>query len=110
MNSFHLARTVSKRSQTLVTSRFMSKGPIPTSSAVKIDGTKVVGLPHLSTSSMRWAERQKNWLSDPATYPLIVVLAGAGVLCSGFGIYFLTTAPDVQISPLKRNSTMRNWS
>ena len=48
MNSFHLARNLSKRSQTLVYSRFFSKGAIPTSSAVEIDGTKVVGLPHLS--------------------------------------------------------------
>jgi hypothetical protein len=51
---------------------------------------------------MRSAYRKKNYLSDPATYPLIVCLAGAVALCSGFGIHFLMTAPDVQISPLKR--------
>lgn len=51
---------------------------------------------------MRWAERKTNWLSDPASYPLIAILGAAGVFCSGFGIYFLATAPDVQISPLKR--------
>lgn len=104
-----LARNLSKRSQTLVTSRFLSKGAIPTSSAVEVDGTKVLGLPHLTTSNMRWAERQKNWLSDPATYPLVGILGAACCFCTGFGIYFLTVAPDVQISPLKRNKTMRDW-
>ena len=51
---------------------------------------------------MRWAERKSNWLSDPATYPLIAILGATGVFVSGFIVYFLTTAPDVQISPLKR--------
>lgn len=57
---------------------------------------------YLQTSSMKWAYRQKHWLSDPGSYPLIAILAGAGMFCTGFGFYFLTTAPDVQISPLKR--------
>jgi hypothetical protein len=51
---------------------------------------------------MRAEYTKTNWLSDPSTYPLLVVLAGAGCLCTGFGFYFLATAPDVQISPLKR--------
>ncbi|KAL3763841.1 hypothetical protein ACHAW5_006259 [Stephanodiscus triporus] len=114
MNSFHLARNLSRRSQTVVFSRFFSKGgAIPTSSTAEVGGVKVVGLPHLSvrcdnvqlephTSSMRWAERKKNWLSNPETYPLIGILAGAGVFVSGFITYFLVTAPDVQISPIKR--------
>jgi hypothetical protein len=55
---------------------------------------------------MRAQYRKNYWLSDPATYPLIVCLGGAMCLCSGFGLYFLTTAPDVQISPLKRYVSM----
>ena len=51
---------------------------------------------------MKWAYRQKHWLSDPASYPLIAILAAAGCFCTGFGVYFLGTAQDVQISPLKR--------
>lgn len=51
---------------------------------------------------MRWAERQKYWLSDPATYPIIGILGAAGVFVAGFIVYFVTTAPDVQISPVKR--------
>lgn len=95
----------------MISTRFFSKGgAIPTSSAAEVEGVKVVGLPHMSTSSMRWAERQKYWLSDPATYPLIAILGAACVFCTGFGVFFLTTAPDVQISPLKRSKTIRDWN
>ena len=53
MNSFHLARNLSRRSQTIVSSRFFSKGgAIPTSSTAEVGGVKVVGLPHLS---VRWS-------------------------------------------------------
>ena len=51
---------------------------------------------------MRWAENKKHWLSSPETYPLIAILGGAGVFVCGFITYFLITAPDVQISPIKR--------
>lgn len=51
---------------------------------------------------MRWAERQKHWLSDPACYPLIAILGATSVFVAGFMGYFTLTAPDVQISPLKR--------
>eukprot|EP01082_Thalassiosira_pseudonana_P013651 g12298.t1 g12298 contig6:1649790-1650416(+) len=108
MNSL-VARTISQRSQAMVASRFLSGGPIPTSSVVESGGFKVLGMPHLSTSAMKSQYRKVHWLSDPATYPLLVCLGAAGALCSGFGIYFLATAPDVQISPLKRNKTIRDW-
>ncbi|KAL9186170.1 hypothetical protein ACHAXT_005408 [Thalassiosira profunda] len=107
MNSFRIARAVSQRG---ATARFSSKaGTIPTSSTIEVGGTKVMGLPHLSTSSMKWAERQKYWLSDPSCYPLIGILGATGCFVTGFIVYFLTTAPDVQISPIKRNKTMRDW-
>ena len=51
---------------------------------------------------MRWAERQKHWLSDPSCYPLIAILGATSVFVAGFMGYFTLTAPDVQISPLKR--------
>lgn len=94
----------------MVTSRFFSKGgTIPTSSTITEGGVKVIGLPHLSTSSMRWAERQKHWLSDPACYPIIAILGATGVFVTGFIGYFTLTNPDVQISPLRRNATLRDW-
>ena len=136
MNSL-LARNLSRRSQTLLSSRFYSKGAvnskaaIPTSATMEIGNVKVVGLDHLTvrpscqsyllchvatgqrprlndstkytqTPSMRSAARKKYWLSDAGCYPLIAVLGGAGALVVGFSAYFITTAPDVQISPLKR--------
>jgi hypothetical protein len=51
---------------------------------------------------MRWAYCKKNWLSQPETYPLLAILGGAGVFVGGFITYFLVTAPDVQISLVKR--------
>ncbi|KAL3791399.1 hypothetical protein ACHAWO_005023 [Cyclotella atomus] len=106
MNSL-LARNFSKGGHSLIHS--FSGGAIPTSSTLQSGAYKVVGLDHLSTPAMRSAYRKKTWLSDPATYPLIVCLGGAVALCSGFGIHFLVTAPDVQISPLKRSKTIRDW-
>eukprot|EP00956_Cyclotella_meneghiniana_P008110 scaffold10780_cov78-Cyclotella_meneghiniana.AAC.19 len=99
MNSL-LARNFSKGTASIA--RSFSGGSIPTSSTVQSGAYKVVGLDHLSTPAMRAQYRKKTWLSDPATYPLIACLGGAMALCSGFGLYFLSTAPDVQISPLKR--------
>ncbi|KAL7474657.1 hypothetical protein ACHAW6_000620 [Cyclotella cf. meneghiniana] len=105
MNS-QLARAFFKRSQ--LSQRFSSGAPFPTTSTVESGGFKVVGLPYLSTPAMRAEYTKTNWLSDPSTYPLLVVLAGAGCLCTGFGCYFLATAPDVQISPLKRSAKSAN--
>ena len=50
MNHIQLARSISKRSQVLVSSRLFYKGAsaIPTSAAVEVGGYKVLGLPHLS--------------------------------------------------------------
>ena len=48
-------------------------------------------------------------LSDPATYPLIVILGFAVSFCSGFGVWFLTSASDVRIDPSKRNKLLRDW-
>mmetsp|Transcript_26857 Transcript_26857/g.63733 ORF Transcript_26857/g.63733 Transcript_26857/m.63733 type:complete len:110 (-) Transcript_26857:158-487(-) len=108
MNSFRLASALTKRTQANV-ARSFSKGPIPTSTSMTVDGIKVVGVDHLTNSSMRSAYRSKYWLSDPGSYPLIAILAGAGFFCTGFGLYFLANAPDVQISPAKRNAVMRDW-
>ena len=51
MNAFRIASSMTKRGQAMVARRAFSKGPIPTSSSVSVDGTKVVGLNHLSVSS-----------------------------------------------------------
>lgn len=48
-------------------------------------------------------------LSDPATYPLIVIMGAAVSMCTGFGIFFLTSASDVRLNPENRNKLMRDW-
>jgi hypothetical protein len=52
--------------------------------------------------------RKKAWFSDPSTYPLIAVMGIAGFLVAGVGSSCLLYNPDVQISPNKRGSIMRN--
>mmetsp|Transcript_18373 Transcript_18373/g.27186 ORF Transcript_18373/g.27186 Transcript_18373/m.27186 type:complete len:99 (-) Transcript_18373:140-436(-) len=53
--------------------------------------------------------RRANWFSDPACYPLIAILGGAVVFCTGVGISCLTFNPDVQIDPKHRNMKLRSW-
>ncbi|KAL7467296.1 hypothetical protein ACHAXS_012082 [Conticribra weissflogii] len=101
MNSIRLAHNFSQSSRGLI-SRHFSRGAIPTTASVELGGYKIMGMPHLSTSSMKWGYRKKYWLSDPSTYPLLAALGFATGLCTGFGIYFLGSSPDVQISPIKR--------
>lgn len=50
---------------------------------------------------------QKNWLSDPATYPLIATLSGALALVLGVGVSCLMYNPDVQINPEIRGNIGR---
>lgn len=52
---------------------------------------------------------KKNWLQDPSTYPMIVVLGAAGLLVGGVGISCLSFSPDVQIDPKKRGAVVRTW-
>ena len=52
----------------------------------------------------------KTWLSDPSTYPIIVVLGFACGMCAGVGSYYLYACKDVQISTSKRsNEIIRTW-
>lgn len=48
-------------------------------------------------------------LSDPATYPLIFILGCSLGMFTGFGIYALSTYPDIRMSPEKRNKLFRDW-
>jgi hypothetical protein len=49
-------------------------------------------------------------LSDPATYPLLVILGLTVGMFTGFGMYYLETAPDLRFNPGKRNSLLRYWT
>mmetsp|Transcript_14562 Transcript_14562/g.20773 ORF Transcript_14562/g.20773 Transcript_14562/m.20773 type:complete len:80 (+) Transcript_14562:361-600(+) len=50
---------------------------------------------------------RKAFLSDPSTYPLLMVLGAAGGLVIGFSGYFITSSKDVQINPQTRASIIR---
>lgn len=67
-----------------------------------------------STSTTFLTKRQnetikKNWLSDPATYPMILIMGLAGALVVNVIGSGLLYSPDVQISPQKRGSVVRNY-
>lgn len=51
----------------------------------------------------------KSWLSDPSTYPLIVVMAFATTLCVGMSANALMRYPGVKITPERKNSIMNDW-
>jgi hypothetical protein len=52
---------------------------------------------------------QKSWLSDPSTYPIMVVISGAACMLVGMSINALVTYKDVQINPNKRGSMWTTW-
>ena len=47
-------------------------------------------------------------LSDPSTYPLLIIMGGALTLMTVAGVHALTYK-DLQIDPRKRQSVMRYW-
>lgn len=59
--------------------------------------------------AVRGGTFRENWLSDPATYPIIAVLGGAMTLVVGIWFHSLAINKDVQIDPKKRNSIIRTW-
>lgn len=62
------------------------------------------------TLGKQQANVKKNWLSDPATYPLLAALGTAVAMCTGVGLSCLAYSPDVRIASHKKNSTLRDWS
>jgi len=54
-----------------------------------------------------WQVFKKNWLADPATYPVIIVMAGAVSLCTFFSARTLFTHPDVYMNPERRRMILR---
>ncbi|KAF0692226.1 Aste57867_16678 [Aphanomyces stellatus] len=48
----------------------------------------------------------KKWFSDPATYPIIAIMAVAGGMGIFGGFRYVTQSPDVSFSKEKRKSMM----
>ncbi|KAJ8604846.1 hypothetical protein CTAYLR_001066 [Chrysophaeum taylorii] len=65
-----------------------------------------------TTSSKPAAERtfKESWLSDPATYPILIIISGAMCFCTAVGLRCLFTNPDVRINKTKRSQIIRDWS
>lgn len=51
----------------------------------------------------------KTWLSDPATYPIMVVVAGAVGVCCSFMTYKITCDPSVRITKGYKGQVIRTW-
>lgn len=54
-------------------------------------------------------EFKKSWLSDPSTYPIMVIMGGGLCWMLGMGLNALTYK-DVQINPNSRGSPMKDFS
>jgi NADH-ubiquinone reductase complex 1 MLRQ subunit len=52
---------------------------------------------------------QKNWLSDPSTYPVMAALTFGIFMCAGVGFSCLVYSPDVRIATDKKHATVRDW-
>ncbi|KAJ1459910.1 hypothetical protein M885DRAFT_510338 [Pelagophyceae sp. CCMP2097] len=50
------------------------------------------------------------WLTDPATYPIIVIIGGALIFCSTVMARAMFLCPDVRITKTARQQVIRDWS
>jgi hypothetical protein len=55
-------------------------------------------------------EFKKSWLSDPSTYPIIVIMGCGMTWMFGMGINALFFYKDVQLNPNNRGAVMKDWS
>ncbi len=60
-----------------------------------------------SSSTPGMSDFRKNWLQDPGTYPVIVVITGAVILCTGRCFKAMFGCPDVRITPTARQTLIR---
>ena len=56
------------------------------------------------------ASFKQAWLSDPSTYPIMIVIGGAGVMCSAFMFYKFTRCDDVRITSKAKGQVLRTWA
>jgi len=52
---------------------------------------------------------KRDWLSDPATYPIMVIMGCALTFMTGAAANALIRYKDVTIDPAKRNSKLQTW-
>ncbi|CAB9514777.1 expressed unknown protein [Seminavis robusta] len=52
---------------------------------------------------------KENFLSDPSTYPIIVIMGCAMTFMTGMGIHALAYYKDVRINPSKKHTELQTW-
>jgi hypothetical protein len=53
---------------------------------------------------------KETWLSDPSTYPIMVVIGGAVAMCTAFMIYKFTRCEDVRVTSKAKGQVLRTWT
>lgn len=61
------------------------------------------------TSTSKVGGFQANWLSDPSTYPIIVIMSFALTFMTGMGLHALAYYKDVRINPSKKHAELQTW-
>ena len=52
---------------------------------------------------------KEHWLSDPSTYPIIVIMSFALTFMTGMGLHALAYYKDIRINPSKKHSELQTW-
>ena len=52
---------------------------------------------------------QANWLSDPSTYPIIVIMGCALTFMTGMGLHALAYYKDVRVNPDRKHTEIQTW-
>jgi hypothetical protein len=52
---------------------------------------------------------KKTFMSDPATYPLMVIMATATTFMIGMGIHAMTSYKDLRITPSAKHKIIQDW-
>jgi hypothetical protein len=74
-----------------------------------LDNRASLAFQRRNASSVGGGTFKANWLSDPSTYPIIVILTGAVTGCSAFMTYKITRCPDVRITKSQKGQVIRPW-
>mmetsp|Transcript_20442 Transcript_20442/g.58106 ORF Transcript_20442/g.58106 Transcript_20442/m.58106 type:complete len:212 (+) Transcript_20442:107-742(+) len=107
--SFHRA-IVAQQARTKATMSAASASSVSSTNATVNNQIKK----GVANPQMHYQNKTKNgfkaaWLSDPSTYPIMVIISCAITFMVGMGFNALFFYKDVQISPEKRGSVLQTW-
>ena len=52
---------------------------------------------------------QETWLSDPSTYPIIVIMGCALTFMTGMGCHAMAYYKDIRVNPSKKHTEIQTW-